>query len=606
MLSKFRKLCAAGALFALAALSSSPSFAAQGSGCMPTTGTVSGLTLVQDINAGIAALISSNSGASAPATDCTAVAIKGQLWLDTTVSTASILKVYTGTTWLQIGTVDVTNGIWTPPTGGGTQSIASASTTNICTAPQTFVTITGVVTITSFGSSCSPGQSRDIQFAGALTLTYNATSMVLPTAANISTAAGDYARAIYLGGGNWAVVRYTKADGTSLANTAIFTGAVFYNSVISPTALASSTNNWNPASLATTNTIRFSCSSAINITGITAPVTDGKILILDNIGSTNACTLTTQDANSTAGNRFALTAPYAVLPLTQVVLRYDLTTARWKLWTEIPAQPVAGGRKNLRVYNAANALGDAAPGTPNNQMNVKAEGLTVEDINGTTKRLRTVSCTTLDITNSGANGLDTGAVSAPNWYSVWVIFNPSTNTTACMFSASSTLGTITLPSGYTFGVRVGWNYYVTFNAVTGLRRLIQYDNFAQYVLTSGSNTNILPVVASGTAGTFSNTAPTWSSAVSLATIVPSTATAISLVVTFNYKAAGAADVYVAPNNSYGGYLNATGLVPSIVNLTQSGTQGQATGWIQLETQNLFWVSDAAGGAMLGFGWRDNL
>lgn len=88
-----------------------PALAAQGSGCLPTTGTVSGLTLVQDINAAIAALISTNSGNSAPSTDCTAVPIKGQLWLDTS-TTPRTVRIYDGASWLAVGTVDDVGHFW--------------------------------------------------------------------------------------------------------------------------------------------------------------------------------------------------------------------------------------------------------------------------------------------------------------------------------------------------------------------------------------------------------------------------------------------------------------------------------------------------------------
>jgi hypothetical protein len=88
-----------------------PAIAAQGSGCLPTTGTVSGLTLVQDINAAVAALISSNSGNSAPATDCTSVPIKGQLWLDTS-TTPRTVRIYDGANWIPTGTVDDVGHFW--------------------------------------------------------------------------------------------------------------------------------------------------------------------------------------------------------------------------------------------------------------------------------------------------------------------------------------------------------------------------------------------------------------------------------------------------------------------------------------------------------------
>jgi hypothetical protein len=99
---------------------------AQGTGCMPTTGTVSGLTMAQDINAAIAALISSNSGASAPSTDCTAVPIKGQVWLNTSV-TPNVLQQYDGTSWVFLGALDSSNHLWAPPVGGGAATIASSA-----------------------------------------------------------------------------------------------------------------------------------------------------------------------------------------------------------------------------------------------------------------------------------------------------------------------------------------------------------------------------------------------------------------------------------------------------------------------------------------------
>ena len=110
-------------------LSVSAAIASQGSGCMPTTGTVSGLSFAQDVNAGIAALISSNSGASAPSTDCTAAPVKGQVWLDTSV-TPNLMKQWDGASWVVLGAVDGSNHAWTPPVGGGTGALSSASTTD--------------------------------------------------------------------------------------------------------------------------------------------------------------------------------------------------------------------------------------------------------------------------------------------------------------------------------------------------------------------------------------------------------------------------------------------------------------------------------------------
>ncbi len=54
---------------------------------------------------------------------------------------------------------------------------------------------------------------------------------------------------------------------------------------------------------------------------------------------------------------------------------------------------------------------------------------------------------TLDITTSGANGLDTGTESANTWYYVWLIKNTASGMVAGLLSASSS--TPVMPAGYT-------------------------------------------------------------------------------------------------------------------------------------------------------------
>jgi hypothetical protein len=90
--------------------------------------------------------------------------------------------------------------------------LASASTTNIGAQQSDNVRITGTTTITSFGTIAS-GVTRHLRFAAALTLTHNATSLILPGGANITTAAGDTATAVSLGSGNWVVTDFMPASG---------------------------------------------------------------------------------------------------------------------------------------------------------------------------------------------------------------------------------------------------------------------------------------------------------------------------------------------------------------------------------------------------------
>ncbi len=69
--------------------------------------------------------------------------------------------------------------------------IASATTTDLSAATGNSVKITGTTTITGFGT-VQAGTTMKLTFTGILTLTYNATSLILPNAgANTTTAAGD-------------------------------------------------------------------------------------------------------------------------------------------------------------------------------------------------------------------------------------------------------------------------------------------------------------------------------------------------------------------------------------------------------------------------------
>jgi len=96
--------------------------------------------------------------------------------------------------------------------------VASATTTDLGAQANEAIRITGTTTITGFGTVAS-GTTRKLRFAAALTLTHNATSLILPGAANITTAANDTAIAVSLGSGNWIVVAYQRASGLALTSS---------------------------------------------------------------------------------------------------------------------------------------------------------------------------------------------------------------------------------------------------------------------------------------------------------------------------------------------------------------------------------------------------
>lgn len=90
-------------------------------------------------------------------------------------------------------------------------TVASAATCDIGAAASQRVHITGTTTITSFGTSA--GRLRFVTFAAALTLTHNATSLILPTGASITTAAGDSGVFMSDGAGNWTCLAYLRKSG---------------------------------------------------------------------------------------------------------------------------------------------------------------------------------------------------------------------------------------------------------------------------------------------------------------------------------------------------------------------------------------------------------
>lgn len=124
---------------------------------------------------------------------------------------------------------------WAAATGGGgtaftggtltyaineapTVTIASAATVAIGAAAANTISVTGTTTVAAF-DAIAAGARRLVVFAGALTLTHNSASLILPTGANIPTAAGDTAEFVSLGSGNWRCVAYTRANGQALASS---------------------------------------------------------------------------------------------------------------------------------------------------------------------------------------------------------------------------------------------------------------------------------------------------------------------------------------------------------------------------------------------------
>jgi hypothetical protein len=131
--------------------------------------------------------------------------------------------------------------------------IASATTTNIGAATGEFVDITGTTTITGLGTIAA-GIERTLRFTGALTLTHNATSLILPGGANITTYNGYIALFRSLGSGNWVLITDNKNIGAYIQNqtyTAFTTGGT--SSAFTVTAIPAITTYTNSRLAVTLN-----------------------------------------------------------------------------------------------------------------------------------------------------------------------------------------------------------------------------------------------------------------------------------------------------------------------------------------------------------------
>jgi hypothetical protein len=129
----------------------------------------------------------------------------------TAVPTAnSTTEVLTGTDTTKFMTADSNAALWEQGS-----DIASAGTISV--GEGGYFNVTGTTTITDIDfATDKAGRKVWLKFAGALTLTHNATSLILPGGANITTAAGDAACFVSEGSDNVRCVSYNRASGVAV------------------------------------------------------------------------------------------------------------------------------------------------------------------------------------------------------------------------------------------------------------------------------------------------------------------------------------------------------------------------------------------------------
>lgn len=166
-------------------------------------GAVPPTTFAGRVDDSLDALLSQHKGSTAPY-----YAVAGASWLDDSAS-PWVLKRYDGANWIVEGVYDSASGKMQHRWYKGSD-IASGATLTI-PGDGNYFDVTGTDGPVTALSTLQAGAVIMLQFDAAVTLTHNATSLILPGLANIVTAAGDVAEFVSDGSGNWRMVGYDRA-----------------------------------------------------------------------------------------------------------------------------------------------------------------------------------------------------------------------------------------------------------------------------------------------------------------------------------------------------------------------------------------------------------
>lgn len=302
---------------------------------------------------------------------------------------------------------------------------------------------------------------------------------------------------------------------------------------------------------------------------------DGKVYIVSISGSPNGQLAGT--AASINNPPFPFAIDYVTKKLYYPTTTGNSTTTIWQqLLANSAPTPVA-----LFTSLAIKVL-------TNTTTSVAATGVTLTD--GAGNYAEASISATLNFGTTGANALDVNAIAAATWYSIWVIAKAD-GTVATLASTSQTLGGLTLPSGYIYAGRIGWNR--TSVSVAQLLGTYQFGRQAQYVAGLAQSPNG-PIQIGNTGGSSM-------SSLSVATVVPPTASKISVTV-FNLSAATSV---AAPNTSWPAAGSGNAL-QNIVYASNSGTSSNGWGEFVLESMNIAVSVNGGTGNYFCVGWEDNI
>lgn len=172
-------------------------------------------------------------------------------------------------------------------TFGSESTIASASTTDLGSATAHVVKVTGIASITSFGTSAQlVAPIYVVRFTSTATLN-NTSSLILPQGTNVVTQAGDSLIAEYLGTGHWQVLIYQSQAALTGSFNATPTGFSGATSPAAPTVTwtLSSTMNGPLVSLNIPLFTGTSNATTMTLTGMPATLYPARNQLLTYAGA---------------------------------------------------------------------------------------------------------------------------------------------------------------------------------------------------------------------------------------------------------------------------------------------------------------------------------
>jgi hypothetical protein len=125
--------------------------------------------------------------------------------------------------------------------------------------------------------------------------------------------------------------------GADPVSIGLLDAGVSLTGIVTPAAISASQDDYNPTGLSTANTLRLATNNTTqrNITGLTAMGT-GRFLLVHNVGP-GPIAFIDEGGTSAAANRFSMAGDMILLPDSSMILQYDGTSSRWRVFPRATA-----------------------------------------------------------------------------------------------------------------------------------------------------------------------------------------------------------------------------------------------------------------------------